>query len=552
MKKYYLKATIKTFNVFDKYQSVVTFLIVLIVIFLIDSVLYQFLPFEKIAFLKDISESGTNISTDFAPEVWIGLLSLVLGTLIIVISIASQSTPKLIDLYIKDQKSLLYIWFIAAAGTHNMWLQFYYSAGDQARATSALFNTYILLPLGLLFAIPYILYILKYTKTSNVIQKIHNQNFRRIKRLPALSQRALFDSKRYTSNYQLKLLEAMNQLDDLLEYVAFKEPKGDIINKIGKSVRTYISLKKNIKPSFFQITNEIKDDISFKTMTSQFEELETSRAFYEVKAFRLLGNAYLRLIEKNDFDLASLCVHELSEIGNAAVQVKDDKLINLTLIRFNTFLRFGIKHGVRNSEVRNVYNAIFHYSQFIEQIITSKSHHYIKQSCSYIKTYGTEVYKHSQKEIAFAFLVDVFALELKKILILLNKEKFETDFQEDILNLFLQMDNPPDLDRDEIGQARIKNDGVRILQIGLCLYYLSVGAKNLAEPIIDDILEDFKSLKEDLKIAVEATCTKLKIFGPTFWEDTDRGNSNLYYAEDKEFIPQFLDMFNAKYQKLIS
>ncbi|MBT4337364.1 MAG: hypothetical protein HOD63_02110, partial [Bacteroidetes bacterium] len=308
----------------------------------------------------------------------------------------------------------------------------------------------------------------------------------------------------------------------------------------------YVKIKKELAERFYQISPSIRSDISFKTMTGQFEEIEKSHTFYEQKAFRLLANAYLKLIENNDFDLAALCVFELSECGKYAIAENDAPLIDVINVRFNTILRFGIKHGLRNSEVRNLYNALFHYSQYLNYLVESRKMDFIRKSCNYIKIYGTEVYRHSQHEAPFSFLVDVFTLELKKILIQLNKLEYTHEFQKEILEFLLEMDSPPDVDRDELGQWQIANDGVRILQIGLSLYYISVGMKEFAERIIEDILDDYTFLKDSLRIAVEASCKKLNIYTPTFWEDTDRGNTNLYYSAEKDFIPEFLSMFNEK------
>lgn len=547
MDKLRLFFLIRLKELFGKYLAFSIFLLVALIILLADILFNLLFPGSGLNVTNLVNSEKNQTSIDFAPEVWLAVLSMVLGTLIIVISIASQSTPKLIDLYIKDKKSLMYIWFITLSAGHNLILQLYLSTGEFGRLSSVLLNTYILLPITLILAIPYILYILRYTKPSNVIQKIYLSNIQIINRLQRNSKVKGFFTSNCISNYQFSLFDSLNQLDDLLEYVSFKEPKGDIIHNMGESVQKYIRIKKELKKSFFEISPIIQNDISFKTMTGQFEEIEKSSTFYEQKAFRLLANAYLKLVDNNHFDLASLCVYELSECGKYAVLEKDSYLIDVINIRFNTFLRFGIKHGLRNSEVRNLYNALFHYSQYLNYLVESKMEDNIKTSCNYLKIYGTEVYKHSQLEPSFSFLVDVFTLELKKILIQLNELDFSRGFQKQILEYLLEMDSPPDIDRDELGRWRIVNDGVRVLQIGLSLYYISVGSHVFAERIIDDILEDYTSLKENLKIAVEASCKKLNYSTPTFWEDTDRGSTNLYYTAEKEFIPEFLEMFNRKH-----
>lgn len=53
--------------------------------------------------------AGT-FDTGFAPEVWLSVIGLTLGTLIIVISIAAQNIPKITELYMQDWTSLIYVW----------------------------------------------------------------------------------------------------------------------------------------------------------------------------------------------------------------------------------------------------------------------------------------------------------------------------------------------------------------------------------------------------------------------------------------------------------
>ena len=109
----------------------------------------------------------------FSAEVWQALLGMILGTLILVISIASQSIPKLIDLYMKDLPSLIYVWFLIVSGMHAIIVNLYADI-DLVRPASRVFNTHILLVLSAFFAFPYIFYILRYTKPSNVIRRGSN------------------------------------------------------------------------------------------------------------------------------------------------------------------------------------------------------------------------------------------------------------------------------------------------------------------------------------------------------------------------------------------
>ena len=95
---------------------------------------------------------------------------MVLGTLIIVIAIAAESTPKLMDLFVKDWISLIYVWFLIIASLHAIVIMYYYE--PLGRISSVILNSYIYLFFASIFAVPYIFYILLYSKTSNVVATI--------------------------------------------------------------------------------------------------------------------------------------------------------------------------------------------------------------------------------------------------------------------------------------------------------------------------------------------------------------------------------------------
>src|SRR5688572_10410687 len=104
----------------------------------------------------------------FLPSILFSLLAMVVGTLIIAVSIASTSIPKLIDLYMQDWIGLFYIWFVTLSFIHGLSLEF-------IGPSEVILNTYVFLPVSSLLALPYIFYVFHYTKPPNVIQKIHHE-----------------------------------------------------------------------------------------------------------------------------------------------------------------------------------------------------------------------------------------------------------------------------------------------------------------------------------------------------------------------------------------
>ena len=167
-----------------------------------------------------ISDPET-IALDFAPEIWGGVLAMVLGTLIIVIAIAAESSPKLMDLFVKDWLSLIYVWFLIIASLHAVLIMFYVE--PLGRVSSSVLNTYIYLFIGSIFTLPYIFYILLYSKTSNVVSTISSiiQGFILKMKRPVRS--AMDDSIDVVEEYQKEIMGSLDQLDNLLAFTEFKE-----------------------------------------------------------------------------------------------------------------------------------------------------------------------------------------------------------------------------------------------------------------------------------------------------------------------------------------
>ncbi len=503
--------------------------------------LIVFIPVDlSLEFHSSIDD--TYFFIEFAPEIWLTLLGIILGTLIIVISIASQSNPKLIDYYLGDYPSLYYIWGITMGGIENIFMQLNLSVNSLYWNNVIFMNVYLILPIAILGGIPYTFYILSYTKTSNVISKIFLENRKFINRL-ALDK----DNPKRVKDYQHFLLDTINQLDDQLGYVQFKEAKSEIINRFGRSLRHYLSIKHKIKSGFFVISSAISHDISFKTLGESFDQIERDRTFYEHKIFRILVGTYRELVEKGHHDLASQCGNELAKIGITALNEKQEKSVDLVLIQFNTIIRIGIKLATKTRDIRGVYNSIYHYSHLINDFIKAGQNEYVLRCFKYFSYYVRELYKLSKDQPHFRFLIDALYKELQVVLIRLHENDREMEFQKKILKIFA------DLQPEQAYYAHLnelKSDGTRLIQIALILYYLEKDSEHLANYLLDSMIDYLVGIKElsknnIVKIIVE-DCKRIKETAPEFWEDTDRGNTNIYHSPQKNQVTYFVKLFHNK------
>ena len=530
----------KILGLINKNRSLASLFFVFFVVLGTDFTFHYF--YSDIVLLLDSlfglgKETHDAIDLTFAPEIWGGVLATVLGTLIIVIAIAAESTPKLMDLFVKDWVSLIFIWFLILASIHATVIMYYF--GPMERLSSVMLNTYVYLPASSMLSLPYIFYILLYSKTDNVIKKLYTLNIEDINRLKNKSVHLSMDDIKNVEHYQYQLMSTIDQFDDLLEYISFKEAQTEIIRRVGDTVRAYMRNKSFYDSRFFAATDTIRNNPTFRTYVEhQYKDLEERKTFYEVKAFKMMGNAYIRKMENGEYELASLIASEVSSIGLLALDLKQDSLIVDINIRFNTFMRFAIKHAVRNNEPRNLYNLAFHYSALLKGYVDHNKEDLLKQSYFYFKFYSNEIYKQAAKNPSLYFIVDVLTAELKKITILISEETWDNQLQEHLLKEILQLDNPPDYSKEELDQS--VNNGVRVLQIGLALHFIKINNINFAETIVSDVLDDlaFFDNQTYLKL-MEGLYNRIRFSGPTFWEDTDRGNTNIYYTPDSDKIDDF-------------
>ena len=546
MKKIY-STLIRLNSVQFKYRTIISFIVVLLVMILSDMLFHSYFPSIVEYFDNKLSIDLSNpdtIALDFAPEIWGGVLAMVLGTLIIVIAIAAESSPKLMDLFVKDWLSLIYVWFLIIASLHAVLIMFYVE--PLGRVSSSVLNTYVYLFIGSIFTLPYIFYILLYSKTSNVVSTISSiiQGFVLKMKKPMIKS-AMDDSIEVVDEYQREIMGSLDQLDDLLAFTEFKETQTDIIREISEIIQLYITHKSDFNDKFFDLTTTIRSNATFRTYTDvQYEEMSDTKTFYEVKTFRLLGSSYIKMITNDRFDIASLIPAEMVDIGVTCLRSNDDTILGHVNIRFNTLFRFAIKHAYKNNEPRNLYNLSFHYSNMIQEYIKANRVDMAKYCYDKFKFYANDIYKNAEENPGLYFVVDTLTFELRKCQVLIYEKGWGDEDQMDLLKMILQLDKPPGYSKDEVDKGILGgNNGTRRIQIGLALFYLSVGKTEYATAIAEDYLDDLAYFDEKtFKANANTQCFLLSIFGPHFWEDTDRGTLNIYFAPEKDQIDPFKEL----------
>ena len=118
----------------------------------------------------------------------------------------------------------------------------------------------------------------------------------------------------------------------------------------------------------------------------------------------MIGNVYINFLEKGDFDLSTLCVEQVGMLGRKGIELKDDDLITMIMVRLNTHLRFALKHGMYNNEPRNLYNLIFHYGLFTNALVEAGMVDRVKTCFFYLTFYNAECFKAVRQSPAVGFI----------------------------------------------------------------------------------------------------------------------------------------------------
>ena len=87
---------------------------------------------------------------------------------------------------------------------------------------------------------------------------------------------------------------------------------------------------------------------------------------------------------------------------------------------------------------------------------------------------------------------------------------------------------------------------------GLSNKFLSTKPK-FAEIIISDVLDDLAYFDNKTYLdLMDGLYNRIRFSGPTFWEDTDRGNTNIYFSPDSDIIDDFKKILSKQMKKRLT
>lgn len=468
------------------------------------------LPFLKTTLTTD--KFAVANSTGNFVELLAAILGVVITVVAIVVQLAAQKySTKLIDFFITDNINLsvfFYMIFTVMYGvlvTFSIKNDFFPFYG----IVSLLFFT--LLELAIL--IPYFSYVFKFLTPENIVSSIRKKTFISVKYAIGLSsKKEIIVCQKEVANSLEQItdtaLSAISQMDRNIGLMA--------INEIREIILDYQSMKKQLRKTWFTTRRDqfigISDDF--------FNEITEKKNWVEAKAFINMELIFKMSIQSMP-DFVSAIANNTRILGEAAIRAKDDRVVNLVIEYFNTFLRVSLN----DKNVKAIYNLFYQYRIFTELVFT-----YDKKMGEKIIFYF-KYYGQTAMQMEIWFILVVAAFDLSKLLATAYDNKMG-NIQE-MLKIFLQIDDGLDPQKD--GPAL---KGARKAQLVLAAYLMSKGDQELLPKIYKDLkYENFDwlvGLRDEL----------LAVNDKKFWEVTDRGINFEYIDQDqKESLCKFYNQF---------
>jgi len=408
--------------------------------------------------------------------------------LIVVELTASRYTPKLIDLFIEAKANLLllavfistiiYCFYVANTITPDFGPRF------------GILTCLTLMTLCLASLIPYIFFVFDFLAPTSIISKIKS---RAVDCLKQCSQRATPEG-----SPKLRFSQSLEQISDIA--------KGSLrINDTSVALSSvwalmdisahYLERKPQQPDEWFRVEPGI-----FLGLSEEYvSRIEQERSWVEVKVLRELQGIFTSSLGGSR-EVATAVAVSARHLGESALAVGDETVVELVVKYFNTFLRAAI-----NGQHKGIiYNLLAEYRTLAEYLLESRpelavriSHHL----CYYARIAEAQ---------GVQFVAETVAYDLQ----VLNRVAYQQDCPRtaELLAAFLELGAT--LRRRGFTRAL---RGVYKMWLALGAFYLSVGAESLQQQVqaaLRDVEPDvLTELGEEL----------LSVTEPEFWEITDRG-----------------------------
>ncbi len=454
-----------------------------------------------------------------------GMTAAVLGIVITVVSLLVQLTSDrytgVARMFLRDRTNVAVMAYYVVTCVVGVFLSLSLHSEFVPRAT--VFAMMVATCFGIVIMLPYFMYVFRFLEPVNLIARIQSEA------ADDLVSSATSKDLEEIAVGQAPALVALEEMTDITSNSISGKDKiiaSRSVDAIKDFVIRYLAIKGRAEEGWFKIGDRIRDNPDFVAMDPEsLRELEADRTWLEWKALRQYLGIYAEA--QNEMpDINYLIAIDTRYVGEAALAKGDRAVVELAFRFMNSYLRAALNARA----VRTAYNVMNQYRLLVESMIRGKADDLAIAGVKHMIYYGRTSY-----DMQLGFVTETVAYDVSALCEFAHAQKRSGDLDDKMLAMFLELDQPLRLKRQESGLQ-----GIRKAQIKLACYYLASGADERAHKIALDMAgEDrdrLRSIREQLG----------RVESKEFWEIIDRGRNFEYMPpKQRDQMERFFAMLPA-------
>ena len=452
-----------------------------------------------------------------------GMTAAVLGIVITVVSLLVQLTSErytgVAQMFLRDRTNIFVMSYYVVTCVVGVFASLSLHPEFVPRATVIAILAATVF--GLVIMLPYFMYVFRFLAPTNLVERIQRDAVNDVR--TAATEK---DTDAIVMG-QAPAIAALEELTDITSNSIGGKDKiiaSRAVDAIRDFVVAYLEVKNQSQPDWFRIGPEIRDNPDFVAMDPEsLRDLEADHTWLEWKALRQYLGIYAEAQGAMP-DINYLIAIDTRYVGEAALAKNDRNVVDLAFRFMNSYLRAALNARA----VRTAYNVLNQYRLLVESMIKNGADDLAIEGVRHMIYYGRTSY-----DMQLGFVTETVAYDVSAICEFAHaNDKKKANLDDKMLAMFLELDQPLRLKRQEAGLQ-----GIRKAQIKLACYYLTVGAEDRAKKIADDMAgED----RERLGVIREQLA---KVESKEFWEIIDRGRNFEYMPKrQKEQMDRFFAM----------
>jgi len=465
--------------------------------------------------ISDSKESGAGRLLQFEPSLisdalsgLAGMTAAVLGIVITVVSLLVQLTSDrytgVARMFLRDRTNVSVMAYYVITCVVGVFLSLSLHSAFVPRAT--VFAMMVATGGGIIIMLPYFAYVFRFLEPVNLIARIQAEA------AADLHEASTTRDAKDLAAGQAHAITALEELTDITSNSISGKDKiiaSRSVDAIKDFVVGYLDMKHRVEPTWFHIGENISSNPDFVAMDPEsLRDLETERTWLEWKALRQYLGIYAEA-QSDMPDINYLIAIDTRYIGEAALAKKDKDVLELAFRFMNSYLRAALNARA----VRTAYNVMNQYRLLVESMIRGGNAEMAIAGVRHMIYYGRTSY-----DMQLGFVTETVAWDVAALCEFAHaaggKGAIPADLDDKMLAMFLELDQPLRLKRQESGLQ-----GIRKAQVKLACYYLAAGADDRAKKIALDMEGEDRARLATIREQLA------KVESKEFWEIIDRGRN---------------------------